>query len=325
MSHSAAAWPACWCGAGPAQQPHGADYRRCHDCGTLVSVHAGKAAHYMEVDGDESGHYGADYWLRHVPEDLGQPPLAQRAASDLAGRCVDWLTRTVAHCPPPASALELGCAHGAFVYLLKLAGYRAAGLDMSPTVNAMARQRFGIDVHRGPLEQAAITDRFDLIAAFDLLEHLALPRATLAACLRQLEPGGSLLLQTPCYRREDLSWSMLLAEDHLFLFTPGAARRLLHESGFQEIVIEDGFFAHDMWIAARKPGKRPRVTTEPTPIAGALIALHERARKLEAERDAIDADRHAKDEVMRRVIAERDALAKRLTARDRPPAAERWS
>ncbi len=330
-------WPACWCGGRP-EAPVTASYRTCNACGTLVSSHAGDRQHYQWVGDDESGHYGAGYWHDHVPGDLHQPPLDERARSDMKERCLAWLERLLVSDPPPASVLELGCAHGGFVYLLSVAGYAAEGLEMSPQIVAEARARFDIVVHRGPIEQCSFDRPFDIIVAMDLLEHLVDPRGTLEVCKRHLAPGGTLVLQTPCYRGEGADWPMLLADDHLFLYTAASSNQLLSEAGWVDIEMTEALFPYDMWIRARRPDlpgssraacELPR--TEPQaaadsrtsrsvstrPLIRALLDLRHEGQVYAAERDAIDADRRAKEDVLQRVVAEREAADADRQAKDK--------
>lgn len=301
----------CWCGHA-AEDAFDEAYRRCRGCGTLVSTAILNAATYLDVDEQERGHYGRDYWFDRVPNVLGQPSLAERARADLGERAVAWLEWLRRYLGPGAATLDVGCAHGAFVYLLKAAGYRAVGLEMSRDVIAFARDRFGIDVHRGPLERWPADDRFDAVSAMDVLEHLPDPVATLEACRARLRDGGVLLLQTPCYRGEGSDWEMLIPQDHLFLLTEAGARQMLARAGFAAVETEPGLFPYDMWITAAVatvPSRRE--PSDPPPLVEALsdswTARQDASEALtEARRSAVEvaADRDAKGEVVDRLEAE---------------------
>ena len=50
---------------------------------------------------------------------------------------------------PPANVLEVGCAHGSFVALMRLAGYEASGVEMSPWVVEFGQEALRrADTHR---------------------------------------------------------------------------------------------------------------------------------------------------------------------------------
>lgn len=225
-------------------------------CGTLVSIEMERADLYAEVGDDESGFYGEQYWSNHVPITQGLPTLKERARSDLTERAIDWMCRILELREPPADVLELGCAHARLVMLLRRAGFDAEGLEMSPSVVRQARELSHVPVHLGPLDPDAVRPSYDIIAAMDVLEHLAQPLETLRTCRTLLPDDGLLVLQTPCYRDEDETWEMLIPE-HLFLFSEDGVRRLLDRSGFNEISIDRAFFPYDMWVVASPKGPLP--------------------------------------------------------------------
>jgi len=246
----------CWCGCRELEV-FGESHRQCSSCGTLVSTEMERAAIYAEVGDDESGFYGEQYWSTHVPVTQGFPTLKERARSDLTERAIDWMCRILELREPPADILELGCAHARLVMLLCRAGFDAEGLEMSPSVVRQARELSHVPVYLGPLDPNAVRPIYDIIAAMDVVEHLAQPVETLRNCHALLPDDGLLVLQTPCHRGEDDTWEMLIPE-HLFLFSDDGVRRLLDRAGFAEITIGSAFFPYDMWVVASPRGPIPR-------------------------------------------------------------------
>ncbi len=245
----------CWCGCCELAS-FSESHLECASCGTLVSTEMEHASLYAEVGKDESGFYGELYWSTHVPETQGLPTLEERARSDLTERAIDWMCRILELREPPAVVLELGCAHARLVMLLRRAGFDAEGLEMSPSVVRQARELSHVPIHLGPLEPNAVRPRYDIIAAMDVLEHLAEPLETLRNCRALLPDDGLLVLQTPCHRGEDATWEMLIPE-HLFLFSDDGVRQLLERAGFTEINIDTAFFPYDMWVVASPKGPIP--------------------------------------------------------------------
>ena len=289
---------ACWCGGGtlPAFGPR---YGRCADCGTLVAHEAPDLR--PAPAGSEEGFYGREYWRQHQEQDLGLPGIAQRARDDLAGRCLHWLRALLAHRVPPARVLEVGSGHGAFVALLRQAGFDATGLELSPWVVEFARSAFDVPVLLGPLERHAIAPgSLDVVVMNDVVEHLPDPAATLAQVGALLAPGGMLMLQTPSapedvshaqlQRAGDSFLKMMDEEGHLFLFSQRAIVRLLQEAGLTAVRFLPAFFGYDMALLA---GRQPLPEVAPAQMEAALLstpggrmalALLDKARESDSRR-----------------------------------------
>lgn len=97
--------------------------------------------------------------------------------------------------------LDLGCAYGFLVEEARRAGFRAVGLDASGFALSQAREHAGEAAGRvlqGHAESLPFADDvFDVVSAFDLLEHVPRPERLLAEAARVLRPGGLLLAATP--------------------------------------------------------------------------------------------------------------------------------
>ena len=230
----------CWCGETDLSA-FSPDYGSCSACGTLVSLTI-PAKGLDHVADSEEGLYGRDYWFTHQTEYYGHPTILARARADLSERCLWWLRTILRFKLPPASALEVGCAHGGAVALLDLAGFNAVGVELSPWVVKFARETFDVQVLYGSIEtQRWSPGSFDVIALFDVLEHLADPARTIRRCVELLKPDGILVIQTPCVP-PDASFEQLSAEsgaliralvpgEHLFLFTETSLKRFLTTVG----------------------------------------------------------------------------------------------
>ena len=289
---------ACWCGCG-GLSPFGPRYGRCADCGTLVALRAPDLA--APAAGREAGFYGCEYWREHQERDLGLPPIAQRARDDLSGRCLHWLQALLAHRLPPARVLEVGCGHGGFVALLRLAGFDATGLELSPWVVEFARRTFDVPVLLGPIErQDVVPGSLDVIVMNDVVEHLPDPVGTMARVAALLAPGGLLMLQTPCApedashaqleRAGDSFLKMMQEEGHLYLFSRRAIARLLEPAGLRAVHFERAYFGYDMALLAGAqavPDAAPGdvdAALQATPSGRMALALLDKARESESRR-----------------------------------------
>jgi 2-polyprenyl-3-methyl-5-hydroxy-6-metoxy-1,4-benzoquinol methylase len=253
----------CWCGD-RRLSPFNDEYLACTGCGTLVST-VGLSPEATRVGSDEHDYYGKEYWLTHQDRDFGLPTIHQRARQDLPERCLHWLRTVLAYKLPPARVLELGCAHGGFVALLRWAGYDASGLEVSPWVVDYAKKTFGIPMLLGGIEEQLLPDQsFDVLVLNDLLEHLPDPVATVRRCVELLKPGGVIVLQTPDYPDEITHAQMkanqvpflcfldnkAVTVEHLYLFSKRSARMLLEVLGAGHIEFVRPMFPCDMFFVA---------------------------------------------------------------------------
>jgi SAM-dependent methyltransferase len=306
--------------------PYSQHYRRCPACGSLT-VAVLPAKDVARVGDDDRDLYGREYWFSHQSRDFGYPDIEMRARADLPERCTHWLRAVLRFRLPPGRALEIGCAHGGFVALLRQAGFDASGLELSPTIVEFARRTFGVPVQQGPLEaQSLQAESFDVIALFDVLEHLQDPTSVMRRCRELLKPDGILLVQTPRVA-PDKSYDDLVAagdtflahfkpEEHLFLFTEQGARELLRRADMGEPVFLPAIFAHyDMFFVTGRGPLREHTDVEvaaafqsPTQrIALALVDLY--AQKEAADRQLAESRRDGDERL--RVI---DRLAEQLRA-----------
>ncbi len=97
--------------------------------------------------------------------------------------------------------LEIGCSTGYVLSALKQALPRArvCGSEIYSAALAVAAERVGetADLFQMDARHIPFTAEFDLIAACDVLEHIADDRAVLQEMHRALAPGGGLLLTVP--------------------------------------------------------------------------------------------------------------------------------
>lgn len=96
--------------------------------------------------------------------------------------------------------LEVGCGTGGNLDLLKGFGSVDA-IEPNATARALAGRSSGVALHSGglPDELPQFAAGFDLIAAFDVIEHVEQDRASIEALAARLHPGGVLAVTVPAF------------------------------------------------------------------------------------------------------------------------------
>jgi SAM-dependent methyltransferase len=136
---------------------------------------------------------------------------------------------------PPAGVLEIGCGLGSFGRLLAT-HYDYTGLEPDPTAYAEAAERIG-DLGRVlpiPVEELP-PGAFDLVCAFEVLEHIEDDLGALRAWQAQLRPGGSLVVSVPAGRHRFGPTDVKAG--HFRRYDVGDLRDLLAGAGYTDIIV----------------------------------------------------------------------------------------
>ncbi|HEX2907547.1 MAG TPA: class I SAM-dependent methyltransferase [Phototrophicaceae bacterium] len=160
--------------------------------------------------------------------------------------------------------LDLGCGFGSFVLVCRQAGIAADGLDIAPYQINFARERLGTLVancepnqvyHLGDAQATGLPDAsYDVITAWNLLEHVPNYRQVIAEAYRLLKPGGLFVGVAPNYlafRREahyQVPW--------LPLFPRPLARAYLRKLGRRTDFLDNSLYYLTNWGALRALKRR---------------------------------------------------------------------
>lgn len=127
--------------------------------------------------------------------------------------------------------LDVGCGTGANLLMLSKYG-EAEGVDVSEDALAFCRER-GLDkVRLGAGEELPYEDgTFDLVTAFDVVEHMDDDLAGLSEMYRVLRPGGRALLFVPTFM---FLWGLQdEVSNHRRRYRLPELRRVLEQAGFE--------------------------------------------------------------------------------------------
>jgi SAM-dependent methyltransferase len=187
--------------------------------------------------------------------------------------------------PGFTSFLEAGCGTG---YVLQGIAAAFPAVTLCATEAQTAGLRFAAErVPRATFLQmdarhAPFDREFDVIGAFDVIEHIAEDEAVLGELHRATRPGGGILLTVP---QHPFLWSEYDARaHHLRRYTAGELRQKLARAGF-EIVRMTSFVSILLPLMLISRRRTPAADYDPLaelrigPVANALLE-----RMLDAER-----------------------------------------
>ncbi len=187
--------------------------------------------------------YGASYWKSDDPKVRGYADYARQAALYLKTyrKRMQLVSKWL---PAKGRILDVGCAAGYFLRVAAAAGHDVHGCELSAPIAQEAIAALGPErVHIGLLDEAVRVKgwqpaSFDLVTAWDVIEHVPEPQGLLAQMRALLKPGGRLLLET---QNVASRWARLLGKawhhykhlEHLYHFDPRTIRTLLEGQGFR--------------------------------------------------------------------------------------------
>lgn len=156
--------------------------------------------------------------------------------------------------------LEIGTGLGAVASRLARRYPDFVGLEPDRTSFETARARLR-DVGRGQMVQGGVEDlegaeRFDVVCAFEVIEHIEDDAAALAQWASLLSPGGTLLLSTPGYQRLFGPGDEMAG--HFRRYEPESLRHMLAEAGLEAVTVRHyGFpLGHVLERGRRAVGRR---------------------------------------------------------------------
>jgi 2-polyprenyl-3-methyl-5-hydroxy-6-metoxy-1,4-benzoquinol methylase len=232
--------------------------------------------------------YDEGYWQSDSPKTRGYADYASEAPLYL--RTFRHRMRHVRRFLPkdrPARVLDVGCAAGFFLRVLREEGHEVFGVEPSviagEAIDALGRER----VHTGLLEeivagQAAFGGPFDLLTMWDVIEHVPDPVRLLEEARHLLRPDGHLLLET---QNVDSAFARLLGprwhhykhEEHIYHFNRRTVRRVLDRAGFEVTHLTPNYggkFVSLAFIAERAGRVHPWIGKMLAPIAPRSAAVY---------------------------------------------------
>src|SRR5262249_42287621 len=82
--------------------------------------------------------------------------------------------------------LDVGCGTGWFLELAQESGYQVFGIELGKELAGFTAKRLGIEVWNRHLDEIDVSDGFDVITMFDVIEHVVDPLKIMRAVKRLL-------------------------------------------------------------------------------------------------------------------------------------------
>jgi 2-polyprenyl-3-methyl-5-hydroxy-6-metoxy-1,4-benzoquinol methylase len=142
------------------------------------------------------------------------------------------------------SLLDFGCGTGWFLEEAQK-HYKVAGVEYSDSIRLWLKKKFNISSYK---KISNLKKKFDIITAFDVIEHVPNPLVFLKSLKKKLKKNGIILIYTP--NVDSLGFSFLkeknnlLCVDHLFYFNQKSFKYMCNKSNMK--IIETQFKGLDI-------------------------------------------------------------------------------
>jgi 2-polyprenyl-3-methyl-5-hydroxy-6-metoxy-1,4-benzoquinol methylase len=198
---------------------------------------------------------GARFW-----DPLEHPGKEFYETSDLheiqGKRSLQWRHKQFLKHPPLTGGklLDVGCGPGEFLKEAQKIGFEPWGVDIAPRNVEAARNTYGLNnVYLGDLPDIVRehgAERFDVVTFFEIVEHLADPKAFIAMAKKLLKPGGYIVITVPNAERfGGLKEKEETPPNHLFQWRPRTLKHFLEAQGFSHVeVIEQPFSSEFFYV-----------------------------------------------------------------------------
>ncbi|MEM6854487.1 MAG: class I SAM-dependent methyltransferase [Planctomycetota bacterium] len=210
--------------------PDDCTYYRCSRCQFLF-------AHLLD-DIDNTQVYDESYWDNQDPDWHGRVNQTLRLVmlSNLLLNRLPW----------ELEICDFGCGMGTFVEAgRKHLGLKVTGFDI-------IRPKFGLDHFIDTMPE----QRFDLVVACEVIEHLPDPLGMIEPAIRSLKPGGVFAYQTAVYEPEGCGrdwWYLGPANGHVSLYSRGAFDEMFKKFGGTRRLSYDNYPGVQAWQIGGTP------------------------------------------------------------------------
>src|SRR5882724_4394597 len=197
----------------------------CPQCGRQPTLRNGMLS-FVEDRPDATNGFKPEYFSNLARLEEGNFWFRAR------NRLIQWALGN--YFPHADSFFEIGCGTGFVLKGVREAspGLRLAGSEIFGDGLVFARARLpGVDLYQMDARQIPFECEFDVVAAFDVLEHIVEDDAVLRQMFKATKPGGGLLMTVPQHR---FLWSAIDEHSmHERRYSRGELRSKVEQAGFR--------------------------------------------------------------------------------------------
>jgi 2-polyprenyl-3-methyl-5-hydroxy-6-metoxy-1,4-benzoquinol methylase len=143
--------------------------------------------------------------------------------------------------PNSQNLLEIGCAYGFFLNLVKNRFQSVQGIDLNADGVQYARQELALQTIEGDFLKVNFKDQlFDVVCLWDTIEHLSSPHLYLEKIAGHTKKGSLIAITTgdidslnATFRKKN--WRLIHPPTHLHYFSMKSITKLLNKNGFEVI------------------------------------------------------------------------------------------
>ena len=217
----------------PKFEKFGFKYVECKTCETFY-INPRPSSEVLDWFYQGSVNYA--YWNKHIFP-ASEAARLERIFVPRVDRLLDICRK---HGVETGALLEVGAGFGTFCGEVKRRGVfsRVVALEPMPDLAENCRSR-GIEVIAKPVEHLELeeTERFDVVASFEVIEHLFNPSKFVELMLNLLKPGGILMVTCPNGKGFDVETlgtaSNTVDHEHLNYFNPKSLGAMLERCGME--------------------------------------------------------------------------------------------
>lgn len=145
---------------------------------------------------------------------------------------LEFIERALARVPDAATVLEIGAGKGAMAVWLA-SRYDYTGVEPDSVSSASARARLAKYAGAGELvaslDEVDPARKFDVVCAFEVLEHIEDDTAALVLWSTRLRPGGMLVMSMPAFQSRYGAWDEMVG--HFRRYEPENITAKLADAG----------------------------------------------------------------------------------------------
>ena len=215
--------------------PEGGRIVQCSRCGLQF------AEEYPEIECADAEIYGSDYFRASLEE----KERRMRIFGELVAEIESVIHRK-------GRLLDVGTGEGTLLLAAVEKGWQAEGTEIASVMVHHIREKFGLTVHQGVLEDLDLPPRsFDAIIMNHVLEHVRDPRITLEKIAELLSPDGVVRIEVPNlaslsnrgknfqsrFGLKKNPWKHYSPDHHFWFFTPRTLKATLETAGLRPLAI----------------------------------------------------------------------------------------